>query len=202
MSATNRGAVRHPDDYYATPEWCTRAILPHLPPARSVLEPGCGDGAIARVLVNEGGHVVHGVEVDGERACHAEDYCHAVHCGDFLRFDPPWHKSWDLAVGNPPYKLAQEFTDQALKLCREVCFLLRLNFLGSQKRAPWLREHPADVFVLPKRPSFTGNGTDAIEYAWFIFGPQRERRWDLLEIPTLQAMRAGQQQLFGQEVRG
>ena len=53
MSSTNRGAVRHADDFYSTPAWATRAILPHLRPvqSRSVLEPACGDGAIAKELV-------------------------------------------------------------------------------------------------------------------------------------------------------
>lgn len=27
MSATNRGATRHADDFYATPAWCVRALL-------------------------------------------------------------------------------------------------------------------------------------------------------------------------------
>ena len=45
MSATNRSNVRVASDFYATPAWCTRAILPHLP-VTSVLDPCAGDGAI------------------------------------------------------------------------------------------------------------------------------------------------------------
>ena len=49
--------------------------------------------------------------------------------------------------------------------------LLRLNWLGSEDRAAWLRRHPPSVYVLPNRPSFVeGGGTDATEYAWFIWG--------------------------------
>jgi hypothetical protein len=38
-----------------------------------------------------------------------------------------------------------------------------------------------DVYVLSKRPSFSGNGkTDATAYAWFLFGPGRGGRWQVL----------------------
>jgi hypothetical protein len=47
--------------------------------------------------------------------------------------------------------------------------LLRLNFLGSSVRAQFMRSHTPDVYVLPNRPSFTGNGTDSIEYTWFVW---------------------------------
>ena len=55
-----------------------------------------------------------------------------------------------------------------------VVLLLRLNFLGTRGRAAFMRRHPPAVYVLPDRPSFTGKGTDSIEYAWFVW--PRERR--------------------------
>jgi hypothetical protein len=36
--------------------------------------------------------------------------------------------------------------------------------------------------VLPKRPSFTGGGTDATEYAWMVWGPTRTGRLRILEV--------------------
>jgi hypothetical protein len=48
MSATNRGAVRRADDYYATPAWCVRALLASVQlPGGRWLEPAAGDGAAA-----------------------------------------------------------------------------------------------------------------------------------------------------------
>ena len=48
--------------------------------------------------------------------------------------------------------------------------LLRLNFLGSRKRAKWWRERRPEVYVSPARPSFSPDGrTDSTEYAWFIW---------------------------------
>jgi hypothetical protein len=49
--------------------------------------------------------------------------------------------------------------------------LLRLNFLGAQRRRDWWKAHePAALFVLSARPSFTQDGkTDATDYAWFAW---------------------------------
>ena len=48
--------------------------------------------------------------------------------------------------------------------------LLRLNYLGSITRHDWWKEYsPTSLYVLSKRPSFTGKGTDATDYAWFVW---------------------------------
>jgi hypothetical protein len=61
--------------------------------------------------------------------------------------------------------------------------LLRLPWLGSQKRAQWQRENPSNIHVLPKRPSFTADGkTDATEYAWFIWSSDVGGHWSILHI--------------------
>jgi hypothetical protein len=183
MSATNRGAQRQPDDFYVTPAWATEAICRRVGWFGRAVDLGCGDGAIGKVAARYASSM-HGVELDDDRATAAAmsgAYEH-ITTGDFLLTSYP-HPAYDFAIGNPPYSLAMSFIERGLLWADEVCFLLRLNFLGSQKRAEFLRAHPCDVFVLPRRPSFTGKGTDATEYAWFIFGPDRERRWELLETP-------------------
>ena len=57
-----------------------------------------------------------------------------------------------------------------------------MNFLGSQKRAAFMRAFPPDVYGLPRRPSFTGGGTDATEYAWLVWTPERNRPSGSLRI--------------------
>lgn len=79
-----------------------------------------------------------------------------------------------LIVMNPPYSLALPFVAAALEVVRSqagtVAALLRLGFLASRKRRDWWQSHPADVYVLSERPSFTGDGrTDATDYAWFVW---------------------------------
>jgi hypothetical protein len=48
--------------------------------------------------------------------------------------------------------------------------LLRINYLGSISRHDWWKlNSPTSLFVLSKRPSFTGKGTDATDYAWYVW---------------------------------
>lgn len=43
-------------------------------------------------------------------------------------------------------------------------------FLESEKRFKWWQEHPlSGLYTLHKRPSFTGRGTDATSYSWFVW---------------------------------
>lgn len=77
----------------------------------------------------------------------------------------------DLIITNPPFSLALAFLQKSLGEARTVISLLRLNFLGSQKRrAFWQEDRPSHVLVLAERPSFSRDGrTDATEYAWFCW---------------------------------
>jgi hypothetical protein len=161
VSATGRGASsgyeRHPDDFYATPYWATRALLPMLYVAEdaAVLDPFAGEGAILDVFTPRR---TLGIEIDVGRA--VRPWPHGVTCADALTPSLPWPRA-DLIVTNPPYSIAMEAILRALSHaaeCRaggiDVAFLLRLNFLGAQKRADFHRRYPADIGVLPRRPSF------------------------------------------------
>jgi hypothetical protein len=121
-----------------------------------------------------------------------------VTIGDFLKFKPdngfPVYDNGvpelDLLITNPPFSLAMEFILHARKIFpgTPLCFLLRLNFLESQKRASFFKTAMPDVYVLPKRPSFMGNGTDATGYGWFIWrpaleGPRRFGSVSVLDLP-------------------
>jgi hypothetical protein len=177
MSATGRGGIRRRDDFYETPEWCTRAILRALKPQpETILEPSAGHGAIIRVLRDNAWNTIArprivAVEIRPEARMHLAAAGADVHCcEDFLTWEPGTPLKYDLLIGNPPFSLAFEFCQRAIGMAHTVALLLRLNFLGSQKRAAWMRAHTPSVFVLPRRPSFTGKGTDATEYAWFVWG--------------------------------
>lgn len=162
MSATNRGAERAPNDFYETPEWLTRAILPHLPKPAGVLEPAAGRGAIARVVQSYWPTAtVH----QGDLAPQSAD----IQQSNFLAYSAS-RGLYDLVITNPPYSLAQAFVEKALTAAPVVAMLLRVNFLGGQKRAAWLRANTPACFVTPRRPSFVGGKTDATEYAWLVWG--------------------------------
>ena len=75
--------------------------------------------------------------------------------------------------GNPPYSSAKEFVEKSLKLLNKdgvLIFLLRTAFLESKSRYEFWQQNPiSGLYVLSKRPSFTGKGTDATSYSWFIW---------------------------------
>jgi hypothetical protein len=63
----------------------------------------------------------------------------------------------NVIITNPPYTLAFDVVQLAIQMEAWTVMLLRLNFLGSDDRADWLRKHPPDVGVLPNRPSFAAS---------------------------------------------
>lgn len=161
MSATNRGAVRNESDFYPTPLSAFKPLLPFIKEVvatcpfgidRIVWEPACGDGRLIRCMQADA------IAATGNDLNASYDYLQ----DKTDRF---------CVVTNPPFTLAQEFVTQATALSTHTFMLLRLNFLGSQKRKQWWQAHePAALFVLSERPSFTGHGTDATDYAWFYWG--------------------------------
>lgn len=190
MSATGRSGVRHPDDFYRTPAWVTRAILPHLaiPEGGIVLDPACGDGAILDVVKDARPDVrTTGFEIDRERAAIAARRHGIIGGADALTV-PSFQWAPDAIVMNPPFRHAMDFVERGIECAKgDVACLLRLSWMAGQKRAAFWREHMADAYVLPRRPSFTGKGTDASDYAWFVWGAGRGGRWQVLELEGVAA---------------
>ena len=154
-----------------------------------IFDPGCGDGAILREFHREnlarsfdeaealklmGGMDIRQAAVD---ECRAQGF--GVTIGDFLTDSQPLDPGVTV-VCNPPYggrdNLAQRFVSRALQVQRPggwVWTLLRLMWINdgqeTHRRVTWLRETVGmpRVLALPRRPSFTGKGSDATTYAWF-----------------------------------
>jgi hypothetical protein len=151
MSATNRGAVRQESDFYPTPISAFVPLIDYIG-AGAVWEPACGDSRLIIELRNRG-YVADGDDLQNGY--------------DFLKDN----RQRDIIVTNPPFSLAFEFCQHAVKHARQVFLLLRLNFLGSKKRQTWFQEHePSALFVLSERPRFINNRSDNADYAWYYFG--------------------------------
>ena len=151
MSRQIQGVRLNETDFYPTPPWCYELLDIDWTLFKSAHEAGAGDGRIVDFLSKKIGKVTYSEITEGK---------------DF--FD--WDENVDLIFTNPPFSLAQEFIKHSLPRCNTCIMLLRLNFLGSKKRYKfWTENPPSALFVLSKRPSFTGTGTDATEYAWFVW---------------------------------
>jgi len=189
VSSTNRGSQRSPADYYATPEWCVWRLLEEVGlPGGCWIEPAAGDGAIIRAVgrndVVWDAWEIRSSEGPVLRACQGVAN---VHLGDF--FEGPsagraGQGRYDVAITNPPFRLAQEFIEASMSMAETTVMLLRLNFLASKARWEFMRKHAPDVYVLPTRPSFVNGKTDSVEYAWFVWTrePRREGRIKVLGL--------------------
>lgn len=149
-------------DFYPTPAWGTAALLRHVKFAGTILEPCCGDGAMAEVL-EKYGYGVHAFDL------HDRGYGKVQ---DFLKFN----RTVDNIVTNPPFNIAELVLSRALQLASyKVCLLLRLPFLESAKRYALFKRRPPEkvlVFserlsIYPKGKSMKNGGTTP--YAWFVW---------------------------------
>lgn len=167
---------REKDDYYKTPAHATRALLSRETFEGVTWEPACGDGAISRLLP---GTVI---------STDLHDRGFGESGVDFLREI----RRVDNVVTNPPYVLAREFVEHALKCARyKVAMLLKLNFLEGQARYPFFEETPLRcVYVFSQRLSFdkgneAGKGNGLLAYAWFVWDHRKEGPTQLGWLPPV-----------------
>jgi len=153
MSATNRGSKRSKNDFYATPLAAFAPLIPYLRIMPGpIWEPACGDARLIRTML------AMCIPAAGDDLGNGYDFLNQS-------------RTHPTILTNPPFSLAHEFCDHAIRHAPNVFMLLRLNFLGSSKRRDWWLKHPVSaIFIITPRPSFTGKGSDACEYGWFYWG--------------------------------
>lgn len=180
MTVCGVGMHSHADrggDFYPTPPEAVEALLAAESkwlPRGLIWEPACGDGAIVKVLRYYGRKVQATDVVD--RGCPDSSVM------DF--FAPRPFKVADAIVTNPPFRLAREFVDQALRLSPYVAMLLRLSFLEGAARKPWFEGLPlARVHIASRRlpmmhrAGWTGpKAGSAVCHAWFVWDKRHEGR--------------------------
>ncbi|MFA6049723.1 MAG: hypothetical protein WC761_00730 [Candidatus Paceibacterota bacterium] len=196
MSSTKKNSTkRNPFDYYPTPAWCVHRLLEkaNIPvkPGALWLEPAAGTGAIIKAVgsyqyIKKNGvtSIVtykpnwYGVEIQAafQPELEKEILQSRVLIEDFTQMSSSaFGITPQVIITNPPFNKALEFIKKGIEMEAEyVCMLLRLNFLGSAERSTFMRENTPDIYVLPNRPSFTGKGTDSIEYAWFVWRKEND----------------------------
>lgn len=168
MSSKGRAADGYkpdPQGFYQTQPQVTRAALSYLgiQSGMRILEPGCGTGAIGKVLRQTYGTAIEivGIEIDKKRAKKAREatadqhltpvFNDVVHA-DFLKFTPV--ERFDLAFTNPSFSIWLPVAERCFQVADRTTLLLPWNAAASKKRATWWNEHPAYLRLLSRRPSF------------------------------------------------
>jgi hypothetical protein len=230
MSSTKRGSKRSPADNYPTPAWAFHRFLDgfvrsRMEPSESSglwLEPGAGEGNLIYAANDWFNGSDLGLNPETKYgptwdACELREECEPhlkekgadiIQIGDYFEKGPPAGRFYSFIVSNPPFRLAQEFILRSLDgECRYVSMLLRLNYLGSANRHPFMSRHAPDLYVLPNRPSFKATGeTDSIDYAWFVWDKVNLNRsagqTQLLDLTDLAVRKAEHQRLRDLELFG
>lgn len=158
-------------DLFPTPPWGTRALCEFISRTdshlreKTVWEPACGLGHMARPLAEYFGHV-HSSDVHAYGFGAVRDF---LFPGDEMRFD------W--IITNPPFVLAEEFALTAIERAREgVALLVRTAFLEGTGRWQRLfsRRKPKAVLQFTERlPMVKGRvdakASTATSYCWVVW---------------------------------
>lgn len=177
MSATNRGTVRNEADFYITPTKTINAFLDVFEiEGKEILEPTAGNGAIVREIHKR--YITHNIianDIRDERKILLNVGAEWAYNMDFLKCNGISPRP-DTIITNPPYFIAREIIEKCFEIApdAEIIMLLRLAFLESKKRREFWKKHPlTQLYPLIERPSFTGRGTDATAYGWFVWTKRR-----------------------------
>lgn len=163
LVGTNNDGGRPENDFYPTPPEGTLALLKVEKFNGPIWEPACGDGAMSRVL-EQAGYTVESSDLE------PRNFGYQL---DFLLADKLIAPN---VVTNPPFKIAQEFAEHALRLgCEKLALLCKLQFLEGQDRTAWLKTSPLrNVWVFGWRLTLYRDGVKMknggmIAFAWYVW---------------------------------
>ena len=155
---------RDVNDWYVEPAWCVQALASRVEFSGGIHDPCCGSGTIPDVLSGSGADLI--------------DRGYNFTVRDYLEDLTPY----DNIVTNPPYALAQEIIEHALKhTVNRVAALVQTKFLASQKRHNlFSRRETERVIMFSRRPSMPPGlmlekhgegirGGGSIDYCWVVW---------------------------------
>jgi hypothetical protein len=172
MSQRDSGYARKANDFYATPSWVTKALVPFIPKRiNRVWECACGDGQMVKPLKESGFDVIP-TDIDNSG-------------WDFLAM-PAWANPFDAIITNPPFDLATQFIEQALRFTEPnagfVAMLLRTDFDHAKSRTHLFRDSPVfscKVALLKRIVWFVEDdgkpkASPSFNHAWYVWDWKHE----------------------------
>ena len=178
---------RKPADIYPTPVDATESIIDvikvmskkfeeeHGRPIKTIWEPACGDGRLARVLEHHGYTVI---------ATDLREYSGYGQGGlDFLNEDPLKKWGWDigeidLIVTNPPFSLSVEFVRKALSITPYCIMLVKQSYYNTANRYDFFSELRPTLFLpITWRLAFLEEErgkSPLMDCAWLIWAGEKQ----------------------------
>lgn len=160
---TGTGRPRQQGDWYPTPSEVTQVLIPHLSGIKGkILEPCCGDGALAHVLEAHGYDVIGTDLYDrGYGVGHGEDY-------DVLKLESLPAPN---VITNPPFNIASKIIKHILSFEPDyMAMLLKSSFWHAKSRIPLFEEHPpSKIIALTWRPDFMKLKRPTMEVMWCVW---------------------------------
>lgn len=154
---------REENDFYATDPVAMKLLLEIENISHNVWEYACGEGHLAKVLVEKGYEV---------KATDLIDRGYGLGGVDFLKEKETFNGD---IITNPPYRYAQEFIEHALELVpngSKVIMFLKVQFLEGKKRRELYDKYPPKrVWVSSSRLQCGKNGVfsgSMVAYAWYV----------------------------------
>lgn len=169
MAGGNPTQGRNKDDYYPTPEECTRAllikekddILLHTP---NVWECACGAGEMSEVIKQFGFNVESSDLIDRGYGTELDFFEYSI------------AKTTSAIITNPPFNLAPQFIRHALEVIQVpyLALLLKSTFWHAKTRYPLFAQHtPSVIYPLTWRPDFMKRGAPTMDCSWVVWDRNR-----------------------------
>lgn len=175
------------DQFFPTPAWAVDAVMQLMVPigfSGTVLDLGAGDGGLISRILAAGveRHRITAVERRPQCEGRLRQIAGTVVIGDALEWaDGREDRRFDLVVSNPPFGKGNPVMAGGLMLAfgeammRSIkpgghCWeLLRLEFMETVDRAPFLMSTTPDALVFSERVDFMGTNNQTRAHAWFHF---------------------------------
>jgi hypothetical protein len=162
-------------DDFPTPPWATRALCKYLA-KQSLID----DGMMCREPAANRGHMVRPLSeyFAGVIASDIHDYGAGFPVSDYLFGPDPEQVDW--TITNPPFRLAQQFIERAIRTSHEgAAMIVRSAFLeGVTRHRHLFAKHPPSLIlqfaerVVMHKGKLSEKGSTATAYCWLIWKKQ------------------------------